>query len=463
MVGARVAWMTSKSAVVTVDSSGMMVAQAPGTAQVIATRDGAIAIVTITVTGKSDSVAAVTPPVRDTVPSTLPRTVLPRLTASIALEAPQLTLVVGDSQLLRARALDSLRSPIDGRLIAWTSEDASVARVFAPGRVVALKSGATTLRASADGKTATLALTVRARAAPPPAVVQPPEPTIETRRVQGLAAGGSLTCAALSGGQATCWGGGQPGPVTVAGVALEHVTAGEAHACGLTRAAEAYCWGANSHGQLGNGSTIDAPTPMPVKIAKRFSRLSAGASHTCGIAADGAAYCWGGNGSGQLGDGTHETRTGPSVVGGGVAFSEIAAGGAHTCALTTAGKIYCWGDGASGQLGNKAQTGSTEPVALETSSSFKVITAGSRHTCALTVAGKAFCWGENASGQLGDESHDNRSWPQPVVLTEAFRAIEAGGAHTCGILASGGLVCWGENSNGQLGTAPARPGYGPLR
>jgi alpha-tubulin suppressor-like RCC1 family protein/uncharacterized protein YjdB len=475
IAGARVEWMTSNSAVVTVDSTGRMVARSPGTAQVIATRDDAVAIATITVAARADTIASGTILPPDTaIRSTARRTVLPVPLASIAIEPARLTLAIGDSQAVQAQALDSSRSPIDGYSFAWTSDNPSVARVSGPGTVLALKPGATTLRATAGGKTATLAVTVRARPsgvamgriAPSDttsagretaAVTRPlaPEATNSTvapdAAIQDLAAGGSLTCGALRAGPTLCWGSGQAGPVTIAGFTFKHVTAGEGHACGLTSTGEGYCWGANSRGQLGDGSTVDRPEPVPVKASQRFSMLSAGASHTCGIAVGGAAYCWGGNGSGQLGDGSQAPRTNPSAVHGSLDVTSIAAGGSHTCALTTGGKIFCWGDGLSGQLGNKAQANSTEPVQLETSSSFKAIAAGKRHTCALTVAGKAFCWGENASGQLGDESKDDRSWPQPVVLTVAFRAIAAGGAHTCGILNGGGLVCWGDNSSGQLG------------
>ncbi len=389
VLGSAVAWTTSDPAVVSVDSTGMIVARAPGTAVVTAATDSAAATATITVTAKPEAVAFEPRAIGSRVPP-------PGVAVTTRQPIPAVT--VDDSQPLKRPAVD----------------------------------------------TATPAVT-----APAPVEVKPPEPAVS--RIQDLAAGGSLTCGALSGGKTTCWGGGQRGPVTIVGFSFRQVTAGDAHACGLTAAGEAYCWGANSQGQLGDGSAQDHATPVPIKVAQRFSSVSAGASHTCGISVQGGAYCWGSNGSGQLGDGSETTRGEPTPVRGDLELKQIAAGGLHTCGLTSGGDVFCWGDGSSGQLGNKTQNKSVQPSLLETSASFEAITAGSRHTCALTDAGKAYCWGENAKGQLGDASTDDRSWPQPVVLIDAFRTIDAGTAHTCGILTRGGLFCWGDNTSGQLG------------
>jgi serine/threonine-protein kinase len=474
ILGKDVSWTSSDPARVSVDSTGMIVARAPGTATVTATSDRATATAAITVTAKAQAVASAT--------------VLPRDTSVPA----------GASFGLRAITRSASGDTLLGHSLHWTSSDPRVARVDPTSGQVTTgqRPGQVELAVLVDENvrgvarltvlpppTATAAVTppvappeptrptppardsqpVQAKvpdvtktdtvaepaATPDSAEVKPPVPT--DGRIQDLAAGGSLTCGTLTGGQTICWGGGEPGPTTIAGFGFAQVAAGEAHACGLTRAGEAYCWGSNSQGQLGDGSTKDHPTPVPVKLAQRFSSLSAGASHTCGITLTGAAYCWGNNSSGQLGDGSETTRTQPSLVHGSLELKGIAAGGFHTCAVTSDGRVFCWGDGSSGQLGNKSQEKSLEPFPLEASASFRAITAGHRHTCALTDAGKAYCWGQNTKGQIGDGSTDDRPWPQPVVLIESFRAIDAGTAHTCGILAKGGLFCWGDNSSGQLG------------
>jgi Regulator of chromosome condensation (RCC1) repeat len=60
------------------------------------------------------------------------------------------------------------------------------------------------------------------------------------------------------------------------------VSAGSNHTCGVTLDGVAYCWGKNSSGQLGNGTTTNSRTPVPVSGALSFATVSAGANHTCG-------------------------------------------------------------------------------------------------------------------------------------------------------------------------------------
>ncbi len=69
------------------------------------------------------------------------------------------------------------------------------------------------------------------------------------------------------------------------------------------------------HGQLGNGSTSNATTPMPVAGGITFTRLSAGGAVTCGVSTAGVEYCWGLNQSGQLGEGSRTDRAAPARVG----------------------------------------------------------------------------------------------------------------------------------------------------
>lgn len=56
--------------------------------------------------------------------------------------------------------------------------------------------------------------------------------------------------------------------------------------------------------RLGDGTTIDHPTPLAVAGPTPFELVSAGANHSCGAGTDAWIYCWGENFSGQLGEGT---------------------------------------------------------------------------------------------------------------------------------------------------------------
>jgi len=149
------------------------------------------------------------------------------------------------------------------------------------------------------------------------------------------------------------------------------------HTCGMTLGGEAYCWGGNSSGQLGNGSTTDASTPVLVAGDLTFAMVTAGGGYSCGVTASGAAYCWGDNGTGQLGNGSTTDSSTPLAVTGSLSFASVAAapaeGGlgvasddsaAHTCGITKAGVVYCWGWNVLGQLGNGTLTGSSTPIRI---------------------------------------------------------------------------------------------------
>jgi alpha-tubulin suppressor-like RCC1 family protein len=48
------------------------------------------------------------------------------------------------------------------------------------------------------------------------------------------------------------------------GLTFESLSGGLDHFCGVTTEGAAYCWGSGSDGQLGNGSTANQATPVPV-------------------------------------------------------------------------------------------------------------------------------------------------------------------------------------------------------
>ena len=249
-----------------------------------------------------------------------------------------------------------------------------------------------------------------------------------------------------------------------------YVRAGGSHSCGFGHPPGAlYCWGDNSSGQLGNGTTTNSTTPVAVLGGTAFptsapnaaivSALTAGASHTCIVSTIGAAYCWGSNASGQLGNGTTTNGATPVPVAGGLAFPAsgdwadkvLSAGTSHTCGVTVGGTAYCWGSNSDGQLGNGTTTDSALPVAVGGGISFRSISAGARHSCGVDTAGLVYCWGANASGQLGDGTTTIRPAPVSIIDGTGFTAASAGAKHSCGVTAGGVAYCWGDNSYGQLG------------
>ena len=96
----------------------------------------------------------------------------------------------------------------------------------------------------------------------------------------------------------------------------KEVTTGSDHTCALASDNKAYCWGRNNSSQLGDNSTTDRLTPVPVAqgalpTGATIRQLVGGNSHTCALASDNKAYCWGQNSYGQLGDNSTTQRLTP--------------------------------------------------------------------------------------------------------------------------------------------------------
>jgi alpha-tubulin suppressor-like RCC1 family protein len=145
---------------------------------------------------------------------------------------------------------------------------------------------------------------------------------------------------------------------SAAALAFRQVSVTWFHTCGVTTDNVAYCWGDNRDGALGNGTTNDSPTPVPVAGGLFFRKVTTGTDYSCGIALNDLTYCWGENNVGQLGDGTTIQRLTPvRVHASGLRFRRVTAGASHTCGETGDNLAYCWGFNDQGQLGNGTNTG----------------------------------------------------------------------------------------------------------
>ena len=292
--------------------------------------------------------------------------------------------------------------------------------------------------------------------------------------VTSLSSGGSHTCALTDRGGVKCWGyngngelgnkstSNQKAPVDVhtsssdstslSGVAS--ISAGDAHTCALTSGGGVKCWGSGNSGQLGNGSTNNATTPVAVTgLTTGVTAISAGGSHTCALTTSGGVKCWGSNSNGQLGNSTTTNSTTPvDVTGLASGVKAVNVGISHTCALTTGGGVKCWGYGDSGRLGNGTTTDSNAPVNVTGLTSGVSAISGYNHTCALTTGGGVKCWGPNNDGQLGNGTTTDSNAPVNVTgLTSGISQVSAGGKHTCALSTNGSTKCWGTNSYGELG------------
>jgi alpha-tubulin suppressor-like RCC1 family protein len=100
-------------------------------------------------------------------------------------------------------------------------------------------------------------------------------------------------------------------PVAVIGSGeLASIVASFASSCAIrTSDGRASCWGSNESGQLGDDSTADRAMPTSVSGLDDAVALSTGmGAHHCALRSAGEIVCWGANTDGQIGDGTTEDR-----------------------------------------------------------------------------------------------------------------------------------------------------------
>ena len=140
------------------------------------------------------------------------------------------------------------------------------------------------------------------------------------------------------------------------------------HWCAVVAYTGMECWGSNLYGQLGDGTNTNAYT-QPVTVqglpAGNITSVSCGEWATCAVV-NGTAWCWGYNSYGQLGDGTTTNAHTPVQVvdlPGNVTAIELEM--ANGCALVMDGDVYCWGLNGKGQLGDGTTTTSYTPVKVQ--------------------------------------------------------------------------------------------------
>ena len=139
-----VSWSSSNTSLATVNSSGRVTGQSPGTVTITATSEGKSGTATVEVTD------APPPPV-----------------ASVEVSPSSTTVQVGNTVQLTATLRDASGSVLTGRVLTWSSSNTSVATVNSSGRVTGQSAGTATITATSEGQSGTATVTVTE---PPPPV-----------------------------------------------------------------------------------------------------------------------------------------------------------------------------------------------------------------------------------------------------------------------------------------------------
>ncbi|HYE81342.1 MAG TPA: FecR domain-containing protein [Clostridia bacterium] len=279
---------------------------------------------------------------------------------------------------------------------------------------------------------------------------------------------------------------------------LENITAisaGSDYVLALRKDGTVWAWGSNFRGKLGDGTTDNRYTPVPVVspdgtgYLTRVTAVSAGDGHSIAVRSDGTVWTWGDNYYGTLGmgkDGSGNNITDslphpvPQQAAGLSDITAISAGQSHSLALKDDGTVWAWGYNYNyGQLGSgttvytnsmPSQVVGTEGLG-STLDDIASIGTGYNHSMAVDTNGHAYIWGNNNDGALGNNDIYENESTIPLLVRKApgteplpdIVFIEGGDSHTLAVRENGDIWSWGDGGSGQLGTNNTDNSYVPVQ
>lgn len=290
-----------------------------------------------------------------------------------------------------------------------------------------------------------------------------------------LTTGGAQTCLIRNQGELWCWGADAKGALAIldqSGVVAQptpvpngrtrltdvaQVTTGQGSTCLIQKiqngSGRLLCSGKNDHGQLGDGTTTDRRSFLPIDGLEFVDDIALFHQHACAIASN-QVVCWGNNEACQSGRPSGQPILAPWT------HSElpqepkqIVTGQRQSCAVWRDGSAKCWGSVLEQATQNGGGTWSCTAQAMTILTDIEQICAGSNYRCARDSDGLAWCWGKNWNGVLGvgDDGPDYATEPQQVLGLQGVSRLSCGAEFACAIINDGSAWCWGKNNAGQLG------------
>jgi alpha-tubulin suppressor-like RCC1 family protein len=260
------------------------------------------------------------------------------------------------------------------------------------------------------------------------------------------------------------------------------ISAGDSHSLFLRSDGRVFACGFNNYGQLGDGTTTNSSTPIPISTTNigttyPIIAISAGYAHSLFLRSDGKIFACGYNIDGRFGDGTTTNSSIPieinrTNIGTSLPITAISAGGSFSLFLRSDGKVFACGWNALGQLGDGTTTNKSTPIEIlttniGTSLPITAIDAGDAFSLFLRSDGKVFACGYNGNGELGYGTTGNKSTPIAILTTNIgttlpITAISGGWNHSLFLRSDGKVFACGWNAYGQLGDGTTTSSSTPI-
>src|SRR5579859_1912440 len=209
-------------------------------------------------------------------------------------------------------------------------------------------------------------------------------------------------------------------PVQVSGLVSVTKLGGRGyHSLAVTADGKVWAWGWNKYGELGHDTTgqncpyVSVTTTcsdVPVRVLGISNPLTVtgGGFFSLALMPDHAVRSWGSGGHGQIGNGSFADQPSPVAVSAVLSHvAQLSAGWFHAVALTDDGHVWTWGDNTNGEIGNGVTStqGISVPFEVPGLSNMVAVSGGDGFTGALKGDGTVWTWGLNQYLELGNNTN----------------------------------------------------------
>jgi alpha-tubulin suppressor-like RCC1 family protein len=174
----------------------------------------------------------------------------------------------------------------------------------------------------------------------------------------------------------------------------KNIAVGDSECLAVKSDGTLWAWGENLNYQLGDGTKISRPTPVPSVPGNDWKQTASGGAASFALKNDGTLWAWGSSWAGQLGIGDTKATTNAVQVGTSTNWAKVWADGVQTVGLQSDGSLWFWGS-LSGSSSDKTKN-ITVPTRVSPDTNWTDVCIGYSTVFALKSDGTLWTWGLKA-------------------------------------------------------------------